>query len=112
MPDAKSEQNSHQREHRDGRNEKRLLQALDRAAPPGDQRTDTGQKKKEQADRHVHAIEERRIDADLLLRDRLRDNREQRTPKYCKAAREENQVIEQEARLARDNAFELRLALE
>src|SRR5262249_35907746 len=64
------------------------------------------------ANRDHQAVEPRRIETDLFARDGLRDDWEQRAPQDGEAARHQDQVVEQEARFARDYAFELRFTLE
>ena len=79
---------------------------------PRDQRADAGQQQQEQPDGNVHAIEERPVDADLFAVDGFGDHREQRAPQDREAARQQDQVVKQETRFARENAFQLRFALQ
>src|SRR6185312_12134522 len=95
----------------EGRHKKGTPQAVERTLAPGDQRSHPSQKQQEQRYRHFDTQIIRRIDGFLLIRQRFHDDREQRAPQDGEAACQQNQVVEQKTRFARNNALKLRFAL-
>ena len=89
-----------------------LAQAFHRRAAPGEERADAGQEEQEQADRHHQAVEPDGIEADLFGGELFRDDREHRAPENREATGQQNQIIEQEARFARNDAFQFGFALQ
>ena len=59
-----------------------------------------------------NAVKERTVHADLLTSESFRDDREQCAPQNREATSQQDQVIEEETRFTRENAFELRFALQ
>jgi len=64
------------------------------------------------ADRHSHAVIERRADRHPIALHVLRQHREQRPPQHGEARGQQNEVIEQEARFARDQRLQLVLGFQ
>ncbi len=78
--------------------------------PPGDHRPDAGHEEQRQAERRVHLVEEGRPDGDLDAAHRLRDHREHRAPEGRERDPDQQQVVEEEGRLAREERIDLVLA--
>src|SRR3984957_4552906 len=108
-----------QREHNRAKNQthnqrhrKISLQALRRSLPPGQQRSKPSQRQQQQPDRNIHFVEKRRPNADPRSRHPLRKHRKQRARQNCHARNQQNQVVKQKARLARNDRIELILTLQ
>jgi hypothetical protein len=86
------------------------LQVPLRRAPPRDDRPDAHQREEREPDREVHALEERRPHADLLTRHALGDEREQGAPHDRECRADQQQVVEQEGRLTRQERLDLVVA--
>ena len=86
---------------------KLLQQVLARRAPPGHQRPDAHQQQQRAQQRAGHLLEVRRPDADLLVGDGLGDQRVDRAPEDGERDAQEQQVVDQEARFARQQRVEL-----
>ena len=71
-----------------------------------------GEREQREAERNVDLIEERRADRDLGPLHRLGEDREQGPPQHRKRDADEQEIIEEEARLAAHHRFEPRLGLE
>ena len=110
MPHPGSEQGDAAKQRRETRPLEIPAEGLGRGAPPREQRADAGQEEEEQPDRNVDLVEERRADGNLVPGEVLADDREERSPQHCEAARQQDDVIEEEAGLARDHGIELGLA--
>src|SRR5208282_4473178 len=100
------------RDRADRRPHEIALQAFERGLAPGEQRTDGRQYKKEQSHRDGDAVIERRADRDLVALNQFRDFREPGSPEHGEAEQNEEQVVEQETGFARNQRFELVLALQ
>ena len=74
--------------------------ALERCAAPGEQRTDAGQDQQEEANGQLNPVIEGRSHGDFVALHVLRDYREQGAPKDSETGGEQDQIIEEEARLA------------
>ena len=88
------------------------LEIFRRCPAPRDERPDAREREEREPERDVHLVEERRADGDFVVRHRLAENREERSPEHGERDADEQQVVEEEARLATHEALELRLRLE
>src|SRR5207249_9905062 len=99
-----------QREHADsGRYGELTMATGERRTTPSDERTNPGEREQRQAERHIHLVEEGRLDRDLRALNQLRENGEQRPPQHRKRDSDEQQVIEQETGLTAHHRLELGL---
>src|ERR1039458_959722 len=87
-------------------------QAIGGSLAPGEERADAGEEKQEEADGDHQAVVPIGVERDLVAADGFGDDGEQGAPENREAARQQDEVVEQEAGLAGDDAFELRLAFE
>ena len=71
-----------------------------------------GQQQQEERNRNVDLVEERRSDRDLVSGHPLAEHREQRAPQHREGRHQQQHVVEQEARLARNQRLQLVLALQ
>ena len=94
----------------DGGNHEGAPQAVEGTLAPGDQRANAGQEQQEEPDGNVDADVIGSVDGFLFAGERFHHDREQRAPQHGKAARQQDQVVKQEAGFARDHAFQFRLA--
>ena len=85
-------------------------QRIERSLAPSEQRTHAREEQQKQRDRNVHLIEERRAHADFAARHPFGEHGEKRSPKNGEASGQENQIVEEEARFARDERIELIVA--
>src|SRR6266851_5333409 len=74
------------------------FQAVRGSLAPGQQRPHAGEKQKQQPDRNIYFIEERRTHADARAGQPFRKYRKQRPRKDCNAGNQQNQIVEQKAR--------------
>src|SRR6267378_1431222 len=88
------------------------LQAVRGSLAPGQQRPHAGEKQKQQPDRNIYFIEERRTHADARTRQPFRKYRKEGPRKDCDARHQQKQVVEQKARFTRNHRVQLVLALE
>ncbi len=109
-PKSRGHQDNRSGHNRGAGQDKVAPDALERCAAPRQERADAGEEEKEEADRQRDAVKERRADSDLVALHVLRDDGEQRAPQDREAGGKQNQVIEEEARLARDQRFQFVLA--
>ena len=83
-------------------------EAAQRRAPPGDQRPDPHQQQQRQAEDAEEEVVVRAAHDDGLAPHRLRDDRPGDAPEDRQAERDEEQVVVEERRLARDERLEPR----
>ena len=109
VPGAKSGGHQDDRGDHDRRSgqDKVAPDALEGRAPPRQQRADAGEEEKKEPDGQRDAIKEGRAHGDLVALHILRNDGEQRAPQDREAGRQQDQVVEQETRLARDQRFQL-----
>ena len=112
VPDSGGDQRAHQHQGRNPGPLEVAAQAFRRRSPPGEERTHTREEQQEQPDRHHQPVVPIGIERDFVARDGLADHREQRAPQHRETTGQQNQVVEQEARFARNHALQLGLALE
>ena len=86
------------------------LQAFKRSLAPRQQRSHGRQQKQQQGHRNRHFVVEGRPHRDFVALHVLRDQREPRAPQHGEARQQQQQIIEQEARLARNQRLQLMLA--
>ena len=94
----------------DGRPHEVALQAFERSLAPGQQRADGGEDQEQQGHGDGDAVVERRADRDFVALHEFGNLREPGSPEHGEAEQNEEQIVEQEAGLARDQRFELVLA--
>ena len=82
-------------------------QALYGGASPGEQRRHAGQEQEEQSHGDGDFVEVGRPDGDLDSFDRLGNQREHRSPQHRKHHRQQDEVVEQEARLPRQHGVQV-----
>ena len=83
-------------------------QALERGAPPCDQRPDPHEEQERQPERAEEEVVVRAPENDRLAAHRLREHRIHDAPEDREAEREQEQVVVEERSLARDRRLELR----
>src|ERR1700719_4400056 len=88
------------------------LQTVRRGLAPREQRPDAGEKQKQQSNRNVHLIKERRTYADARTGKPLRKYGKQRPREHRDAGNQQNQIVEEEAGFARNHRVKLIFALE
>src|ERR1017187_3692390 len=105
--------NQHRDQHyrRDARIHEVAPQALGGGATPSEQRTHAGEEQEEQSDGHHQPVVPIGVERNFVARNSFADDREQGAPEYGETARQQDQVIEQEAGFARNHALQLGLAL-
>ena len=90
-----SEANNDRGPERNHGQHKVALDRLERGCAPGQQRTDAGEEKKKQSNRHSHAVIKRGADGDFVAHHVFRQNGEQRSPQDHEAGRQQHKIVEQ-----------------
>ena len=99
---TKADDRHHDRhEQRDG---EALADGRPRGRAPWQRRADAHQEQQRDEDRHRHAVEPRRADADRVAARGRHQHREERAEQDREGQRQEEDVVEQERRLAADGA--------
>src|SRR6266851_7941609 len=111
-PYANKHQHDQCHAHRNTRQNKVPPNRPQRSRPPRQQRPNPCKKQQEQSNRQIHAVIKRRAHRDLRALHILAQHRKQGPPQNRKASRQQNQVIEQEARLARHQRLQPVLRLQ
>ncbi len=109
LPGTNADNDEHKRsdDASDQRQHKVLANALERGAAPCQHRTDAGEEEQKESDRYGDAVVPRRSHRDLIPLYIFREHREKRAPKNREAGGQQNKIIEEEARLTRDQRFKL-----
>ncbi len=97
------------RDRHDRRDEERLPERAQRRAPPRDERPDAHQEQQRQPEDVQEEVVVRLRHRPRLTAHRLREHRLHDAPEDRQAQRDEQQVVVEERRLARDERLELRL---
>src|ERR1039458_9029907 len=112
VPYAGGEERDHQHQRGDAGPLEVAAEAIGGSLAPGEEGADAGEEKQEEADGDHQAVVPIGVERDLVAADGFGDDGEQGAPENREAARQQDEVVEQEAGLAGDDAFELRLAFE
>src|SRR5204862_665230 len=84
-------------------------QVVGRGAAPGDERPHAHEEDEREEERHVDPVEEGRADRDLHAAYGLREEREHGAEEDGEGRRDEQDVVQEKRRLARDDRVELAL---
>src|SRR5882757_6428821 len=99
-PHANRHQHHQRHTHRNRRQNKIPPNRPQRSRPPRQQWPNPRQKQQKQTDRQVHAVIKRSTHRHLRALHILAQHRKQRPPQNRKTSRQQNQIVEQKARLA------------
>ena len=86
------------------------LERVEGSLTPSQKRADAGEQQQEERDWNVHFVEERRAHADFATLHPFRKDWEERAPQHGEARGQQNEIVEQKARFARDQRIELIVA--
>ncbi len=103
---GREHQKQYNRDRADGRPQEIPLQAVERGLAPCQQRAEGGQQKEQERDRNRDAIIKRSADRNFVALHEFGNLRKPGSPQHVKREQKKEQVVEQKARLARDERFE------